>query len=163
MPFNPNWADTFPVKQFECLLIDTFARFGLTRDRFLLAGALPSRAAVKALLRVADVYLDTFPFSGSIAVIDPLEIGLPTVVWEGRTHRGRAAAALLRDLGLPDAVAWDESSYVALATRLAEDQELRREFKVRILAGMAAKPVFVNARRYADGLGQLFESIALPE
>jgi predicted O-linked N-acetylglucosamine transferase (SPINDLY family) len=145
------------------LLIDTFARFGLTRDRFLLAGALPSRAAVKALLRVADVYLDTFPFSGSIAVIDPLEIGLPTVVWEGRTHRGRAAAALLRDLGLPDAVAWDESSYVALATRLAEDQELRREFKVRILAGMAAKPVFVNARRYADGLGQLFESIALPE
>jgi hypothetical protein len=161
MPFNPNWALRFPVKQFERTLTETFGRFGLTRDRFLLAGSLPSRAAVKELLGVADVYLDTFPFSGSIAVIDPLEIGLPTVVWEGRTHRGRAAAALLRDLGLDDAVALDEPSYVALATRLAGDPALRRDFQVRIRAAMAGNPVFVNARRYADRLGDLLESITV--
>jgi predicted O-linked N-acetylglucosamine transferase (SPINDLY family) len=163
MPFNPNWNDRFPAKQFERVLIDTFDRFGLNRDRFQLAGSLPSRAAVKDFLGVADVYLDTFPFSGSIAVIDPLEIGLPTVVSEGRTHRGRAASAMLRELGLHDAVAHDESSYVALATRLGKDPALRRDFGVRILAGMAANPVFVNARSYARRLGDLLESIALPD
>jgi len=163
MPFNPNWTDKFPAKQFELMLIDTFDRFGLTRDRFLLAKSLPSRAAVKSVLRLADVYLDTYPFSGSIAVIDPLEIGLPTVIWEGKTHRGRAASAMLRELGMDDAVTPDESAYVALAIQLAEEPALRRDFRDRILAGMAARPVFVNARRYADRLGDLLESIVLPE
>jgi predicted O-linked N-acetylglucosamine transferase (SPINDLY family) len=163
MPFNPNWTDRFPAKQFERMLIEIFGRFGLARDRFLLAGSLPSRAAVKSVLRLADVYLDTFPFSGSIAVIDPLEIGLPTVIWEGRTHRGRAASAMLLELGLPDAVADDEASYVALATRLGKDSALRQDFRDRILEGMALGPVFVNARRYADSLGEVLASMALAD
>jgi predicted O-linked N-acetylglucosamine transferase (SPINDLY family) len=163
MPFNPNWMNSFPAKQFEHLLTDIFGRFGLDRGRFFLARSMPSRIAVKSVLRLADVYLDTFPFSGSIAVIDPLEIGLPIVIWEGRTHRSRAAASLLRDVGLNDAVVRDEPSYEALAIQLAADPALRRDFRDRILAGMAPNPVFVNARLYADRLGELLESIVLPE
>ena len=159
LPFNPNWANEFPVKQFERTLAEACARHGVGRDRFLLAGSLPARADVKALERLADVYLDTFPFSGSISVIDPLELGLPTVVGAGPTARSRAAAALLQELGLPELITPDEPAYIALAVKLGTDPAYRRQCHDRILAAMARKPRFINPPAYARGLGELLESL----
>jgi predicted O-linked N-acetylglucosamine transferase (SPINDLY family)/glycosyltransferase involved in cell wall biosynthesis len=159
LPFNPNWSNAFPVKQFERTLTEACARHGVGRDRFILAGSLPSRADVKSLESVADVYLDTFPFSGSISVIDPLELGIPTVVWAAETHRSRMAAALLRELEIPELIAENEAEYIALAVRLATDTACRREFVGRIRAAMARGPKFVNPTAYAVGLGRLLESL----
>jgi predicted O-linked N-acetylglucosamine transferase (SPINDLY family) len=159
LPFNPNWSNAFPLKQFERTLTEACARHGVGRERFILAGSLPSRADVKALERVADVYLDTSPFSGSISVIDPLELGLPIVVREGATHRSRMASALLREIGLPELITSDETAYIALAHRLGTDATYRRQLNERILAAMALRPKFINAQAYAQGLGTLLESL----
>ncbi|MGC4072510.1 MAG: glycosyltransferase [Nibricoccus sp.] len=159
LPFNPNWSSAFPVKQFERTLSEACARHGVSADRFAMAGSLPSRADVKSLLSVADVYLDTAPFSGSISVIDPLELGLPPVVWEGKTHRSRMAAALLRELNIPELIVQDEAAYIALSVKLATDRAWRKQIGARILEAMARKPKFINAPAYAKGLGELIESL----
>jgi predicted O-linked N-acetylglucosamine transferase (SPINDLY family) len=159
LPFNPNWANAFPVKQFERTLTEACARHGVGRERFVLAGSLPSRADVKALERVADVYLDTSPFSGSISVIDPLELGLPLVVQEGATHRSRMASALLRELDLPELITQDEAAYVALAVKLGTDVAYRKKTSVGILEKMAGHPKFMNPRAYGQGLSELLESL----
>jgi glycosyltransferase involved in cell wall biosynthesis/predicted O-linked N-acetylglucosamine transferase (SPINDLY family) len=159
LPFNPNWSNAFPVKQFERTLTEACARHGVSRDRFVLAGSLPSRADVKALERVADVYLDTFPFSGSISVIDPLELGLPPVVREGQTHRSRMAAALLRELEIPELIVQDEAAYIALSVKLATDRAFRSQMSERILEAMSRKPKFINPQRYAEGLSELIETL----
>jgi predicted O-linked N-acetylglucosamine transferase (SPINDLY family)/glycosyltransferase involved in cell wall biosynthesis len=159
LPFNPNWSNAFPVKQFERTLTEACARHGVGRERFILVGSLPTRAEVKALERVADVYLDTSPFSGSISVIDPLELGLPLVVQEGATHRSRMASALLRELKLPEMITTDEAAYIALAQRLGTDTTYRRQLNERILAAVALRPKFINAQAYARGLGALLESL----
>ena len=160
LPFNPNWSNSFPVKQFERSLTEIFARHGLGRDRFILGGALPSRADVKGLEKIADVYLDTFPFSGSISVIDPLEIGLPVVVSDGDTHRARMAAALVRALDLPELIAPTEAEYIQLAVKLGVDGEYRARLSGKILTAMAQKPKFINAKVYAQDLGGLLESLS---
>ncbi len=159
LPFNPNWSSSFPVKQFERTLTEICARHGVARDRFVLAGSLPSRTDVKALERIADVYLDTAPFSGSISVIDPLELGLPPVVQDGPTHRARMAAALLRELEIPELVVPDEAAYIALAVRLANEPAYRAALRGRIAAGMARRPTFVNPGAYAAHLGRLLETL----
>jgi|GEM_PF-786031 len=155
LPFNPNWNSTFPVKQFTRSLSAAFHRHGLGEDRIMLTGSLPSRAEVKELEKIADVYLDTYPFSGSISVIDPLELGIPSVVWEGKTHRSRMAAALLRELAIPELIAQDERSYIRISVQLATDAAFRLEIKSRILAAMAAKPRFINPATYGQQLGEL--------
>lgn len=161
LPFNPNWASDFPVKQFTRILNEAFQRHGLAADRFILAKSLRSRAEVKELEKVADVYLDTFPFSGSIAVIDPLELGIPVVTREGTTTRSRAAAALLRDLDLPELITQDEPSYRSTAVKLGTDAGFRRQIGTRILAGMAGKPRFVDPAAYGRQLGDLLERLVL--
>ena len=159
LPFNPNWSSAFPVKQFERTLTEACARHGVGRERFILVGSLPTRADVKALERVADVYLDTSPFSGSISVIDPLELGLPLVVQEGATHRSRMAAALLRELDLPELITADEAAYVALAVKLGTDLAYRKKTSAGILEKMAGHPKFINPRAYGQGLSELLESL----
>lgn len=159
LPFNPSWANSFPVRQFERTLTEACGRHGIGKSSFLLANSLPSRADVKALEKVGDVYLDTFPFSGSISVIDPLELGIPVVVWEGKTHRSRAASALLRELGLSELIAQDEASYIRLAVGLATDSAYRSRIRQQILDAMAKRPLFVNPAAYAQWLGGLIESM----
>lgn len=162
LPFNPNWTSNFPVKQFDRTLTEILARHGIARSRVVLVDSLPTRADVKALERVADVYLDTAPFSGSISVIDPLEVGLPTVIRQGSTHRGRMAAALVRELGIPELIAGTEDDYHALAVKLGTDLAFRRQLQGRILAAMARRPKFINAPAYAAGLSRLLESLVAP-
>lgn len=159
LPFNPNWSNAFPAKQFECALQKIFAEYGLGPDRLLLTPSLSSRADVKAIENIADVYLDTYPFSGSISVIDPLEIGLPSVVWEGKTPRSRMASALLRELGISEMIASNEESYIQLSIKLASDPVYRKQISNRIRAAMAGKPTFINPRSYAARLGELIESL----
>jgi len=159
LPFNPNWANEFPVKQFTRTMEEALRRHGVAPDRLILSGPLPSRADVKALERLADVYLDTFPFSGSLSVIDPLELGLPTAVWQGETPRSRAAAALLRELKLPELIADNEADYVRLAVRLGTDPDWRKAVGERIHAAMQARPVFLDAPEYGRRLGRLLETL----
>jgi predicted O-linked N-acetylglucosamine transferase (SPINDLY family) len=159
LPFNPNWSNAFPVKQFERTLTEACARHGVGRERFILAGSLPSRADVKALEQVADVYLDTSPFSGSISVIDPLELGLPLVVQEGATHRSRMASALLREIGLPELITTDEAAYIAFAVKLGTDVAYRQKTSAGIREKMAERPKFINPRAYGQGLSKLLESL----
>jgi len=161
LPFNPNWSSAFPVKQFEQTLAEACARHGVGRERFILVNSLPSRAEVKALENIADVYLDTFPFSGSISVIDPLELGIPTVVWEGATHRSRMAAALLRELKIPELIASDETAYLALSVKLATDTSFHRQMSERIRAAMEQKPKFTDPQAYAQNLGELIEALVV--
>jgi predicted O-linked N-acetylglucosamine transferase (SPINDLY family) len=159
LPFNPNWSSAFPVKQFERTLAEACARHGVDFGRLIFTGSLPSRADVKALERIADVYLDTSPFSGSISVIDPLELGLPVVVQEGATHRSRMASALLRELQLPELIVQDEDAYIALASKLGTDVAWRRQMSGKISEAMAKKPTFINPAAYARGLGARLEKL----
>src|SRR5690606_27129086 len=111
------------------------------------------------LERIADVYLDTYPFSGSISVVDPLELGMPVVVREGATHRGRMATALLREIGVTDLITHSEDEYVALAATLATDARRRQDVSERIRSAMALGPKFLDPAAFAQDLGGLIESL----
>lgn len=159
-PFNPNWSDRYPVARFERRLRARIAAAGLPAHSLCLSrDALPGRADVKALLSVADVYLDSFPFAGVNSTVDPLELGLPVVAWEGETFRSRMAGALLRELKLDHLIAHNEASYLSLATALGRDAQLRAATATQIRAAMAAGPRFLDPVAYGRSFGALLERI----
>ncbi|HVU33137.1 MAG TPA: FkbM family methyltransferase [Opitutaceae bacterium] len=159
MPFNPNWSNVFPVEPFERAVFAALARHGVARERVLIIPSLPSRSDVKEIEKLADVYLDTFPFSGSLSVIDPLELGIPVVAQEGTSPRARAAAALLRAIGMEELITTDDAGYVATACRLGDDAGYRREIRAKIGARMQRGPGFLNPAAYGAQLGKILESL----
>ncbi|PTX98422.1 glycosyltransferase [Opitutus sp. ER46] len=159
LPFNPNWSSRFPTQRFAQTLHAALRRRGIAEDRVILAASLPTRADVKEIERLGDVYLDTFPFSGSLSVIDPLEIGRPVVAWEGNTPRSRAAASLLRAIGLDELIAKDEAHYLTLATRLARDGAYRSRIETAIRTAMERRPKFLDPVAYGADLSDALEKL----
>jgi protein O-GlcNAc transferase len=157
-PFNPNWSSEYPIKRFSAEFDRVLASYGVSSDRFLLSTAkFPSRADVKALISVGDIYLDTFPFGGVNSLVDPLQAGLPVVAWEGETFRSRMGSALLRSIDLEDCVARDEAGYTKLCVTLAKDAALRTSVRERIQQAFVHPPIFLDALAASDGFGALLK------
>jgi protein O-GlcNAc transferase len=100
--------------------------------RYLLTIPWQPRGAFFALLRQADVYLDTIGFSGFNTLMQAIECHLPCVTYEGRFMRGRLGSGILRRLGMDELVAVDKEQYIDLAVRLAADAGYRDAIREQI-------------------------------
>ena len=106
----------------------------LDPDEFLVWIPWQSPGDFFALLRRADVCLDTLGFSGFNTALQAVECDLPLVAYEGRFMRGRLASAILQSMHHDDLVTRDESAYIDLAVRLASDNRLNNEIRARLRA-----------------------------
>jgi predicted O-linked N-acetylglucosamine transferase (SPINDLY family) len=88
-----------------------------------------------------DVALDPFPYHGTTTTCEALWMGVPVVVLEGDRHASRVGCSLLRAAGFPEWIAGDEDAYVALAARLAADEDGRVRLRRELRAAVAASPL----------------------
>jgi len=160
-PFGPNWSSSYPKELFAQRLIHHLERGGISAQRLFLLDPepVPDRHQIREYLRVADVYLDSLPFSGTTSLIEPLEIGLPVVSRRGITYRASMGAALLETLGLHGLVADSDDAYIALAQRLGEDTAWRQLHEDKIRAAMQANPAFLDSAAYSRQVSRLFRRI----
>ncbi len=90
------------------------------------------RAQFFALMRRADLYLDTIGFSGFNSVMQAVECELPAITYEGEFMRGRLASAVMQRLGLPELIARNTEEYLALAVSLATDSTFNQRIRARL-------------------------------
>lgn len=116
-------------------------------ELFQLHGIAPSRLQFidsdgedkKHLARYAevDVALDTFPFTGSTTTFEALWMGVPVVTLLGDHMVARWSGAMLKKLDLHDLIANDESEFVSIARRVAENIDqlavMRGGLRARVL------------------------------
>ncbi len=158
-PFNPNWSSDYPIARFRAEFERVLTSHGVDPSRLAISTLrFPSRTDVKGLLSLGNVYLDTFPFGGVTSLVDPLELGIPVVVWEGETFRSRMGAALLRTLDLPELIATKEADYLAIAVKLATDAAQRQMSASRIQEKMERAPLFLDPLAASEAFGDLIET-----
>lgn len=133
-PFNPNWSNVYPVDLFLRHVRGLFARRGVDPWRITVVMPQPTRAHIQALIGVADLYLDSFPFSGAVSVCDPVAAGCPIVMYQGRSARGRQSSGILAELDLGVAHATTIAGYEAEAVRLHGDREALNALRLKALA-----------------------------
>ncbi len=148
-PFNPNWTTHYPHKEgFLRFVQERFAERGVGVDRLHVLEAQHDRSPILGVLKLSDLYLDSFPYSGAVSLMDPLSMGCPPVVREGHTARCRQSAALLREIGLDVLVTRSTEDYITVVTRLLQDHVLRREMSE------AVRDVTKYAHLQEQGIGQ---------
>jgi predicted O-linked N-acetylglucosamine transferase (SPINDLY family) len=158
-PFNPNWSSVYPAEAFRERLDAAMARYGLDRGRVIVLRAAPARPDVLQRLRLADIYLDSFPYCGATSLLDPLEARLPIVIMDGGPARTLQGAAFLRDLKMDELIVKNADEYVALAARLAGDAGLRDRIRGRLETAMRAIPSFLDSKSYGARVGLMFEQM----
>lgn len=127
---------------------------GLEPQRLVFAQKLPL-AEHLARLQLADLALDTFPYTSHTTGSDALWAGVPLVTKSGDSFVSRVAASLLCSMHLPDLVVTDNAQYFALASELALVPQRLAAVKQRLAHNRLTTPLFDTARFTAD-LEQLY-------
>jgi predicted O-linked N-acetylglucosamine transferase (SPINDLY family) len=109
------------TQRFRNRLRRAFEHHHLDMDRFCLFSPRLDADAFLSLNMAADVFLDTFEWSGGKTTLEAISAGLPVVTCPGRFMRGRHAFAMLKRMGIEDTIAQDKASYCTIAARLADD------------------------------------------
>jgi predicted O-linked N-acetylglucosamine transferase (SPINDLY family) len=78
-------------------------------------------ADYRARLSLADLFLDTFPYTAGTVASDVIRAGLPVVTLLGQAFASRMAARLLREIGADQGIALTPEAYVETAVKLARD------------------------------------------
>ena len=158
-PFAPSWSRSYAVVPFVRRFQNTLQRYGIGQKRLVIVKSLPSRTDVKECLKCGDIYLDSYRHSGSNSLVDPLEVGLPTVAMDGETLRSKHGSGMLRSLALDDLIADSEDAYINLAVRLATDTQLRQQYRQKIQQKMGQNPPFLDSLSYSKKMESLFQQL----
>ena len=117
---------TPPTELFRARLQRCFAAAALPMERHVRIVPPVPVDDFPALLRCADVYLDTIGWSGGNTTLEAVACDLPVVTTPTGLMRGRHSAAILACMGLTHRIAPDVDGYVDLAVRLADAGERAR-------------------------------------
>jgi predicted O-linked N-acetylglucosamine transferase (SPINDLY family) len=85
-----------------------------------------------------DFSLNSFPFGGYNTIVESLYLGLPVVTLEGDRFYNRAAAHLLRQIGMPELIANTPQEFVNISTELVLNKTKLAEYR-QALADMDLK------------------------
>lgn len=130
---------------------------GVMPQRLIHAVDLPTEDHL-ARFSLADIALDTFPYTSHTTASDALWCGVPLVTLMGQTFASRVAAGILRSAGLPELIAGDNDDYFQRLYQLAMDTEMRAGIKLKIVAAKQHAPLF-DAALFAADLTQLLQNI----
>ncbi len=159
MPFGPSWGQQQQGINFQKSMQIVLSQYNIDNQRLFILPSLPNRKKVQAVLKLGDIYLNTYPYSGSTSIIDALEIGLPTVVMDGEFLRSRMGAALLRELEMPELIAQSEDDYIKISISLGNNPILRQEIRDRLQKKMQNNPRFLDSHYYSNQMGKLLENL----
>jgi protein O-GlcNAc transferase len=119
---------------------------------FAKGAALDTHLARHAL---ADLFLDTLPYTAHATACDALAAGLPLLTCRGTAYAGRVAASLLTASGLPDLIAQSLEDYEAMALALARDPARLKALRAKLAANRA----LFDTARFTRDLEAAFTSL----
>lgn len=130
------------------------AAAGIDPERLVFAGRVPRVEDHLARYRLADLFLDTWPYNAHTTAADALLAGLPVVTYMGNAFPARVAASLLHAAGLPELVVNSWEAYEDLVVSLATDATALAALKAKLAANREIAHLFDTAR-FTRNLEQL--------
>ncbi|WP_413173381.1 glycosyltransferase [Anabaena azotica] len=160
-PFGPNWSPNYPKQKFINYLQTTFTKNNLATARLIVLDPqpVPDREDMKEYYKIADVYLDSFPFAGTTSLVEPLQVNLPVITKQGNYFRSAMGAAMIQTLNIPGLVADSEESYIELAVALGNNPQLRQQKIDEIQAAMNNHPSFLHSSAYSAKMESVFKEL----
>jgi protein O-GlcNAc transferase len=109
-----------------------FTSAGIAKERLLFMPHKPQIKDHLAVYNEVDIALDSYPYHGTTTTCEALAAGVPVVSLAGSSHVARVGVSLLNAVGLADLVAEQREDYIAIAVKLAADQERLRQLRISL-------------------------------
>jgi predicted O-linked N-acetylglucosamine transferase (SPINDLY family) len=120
---------------------------GIGMDRLRFIDSDPDEYTHRANLNIADVVLDTFPYSGATTTLETIWAGVPMVTKVGQSFVSRNSYAFLTNAGISEGIAHTDEEYVAWGIKLGTSLELRQQVSGKMIHSRKTAPLW-NAKQF---------------
>lgn len=134
------------------------ADMGVAAERIVFATRVPRVEDHLRRYRLADLFLDTYPYNAHTTAADALMAGLPVVTCMGDAFHSRVAGSLVHAAGLPELATRSLEDYEMLAQALAAQPERVATMKAHLAATRADSPLF-DTRTYCRNLEAIYMAL----
>ncbi|MBF0584316.1 MAG: tetratricopeptide repeat protein, partial [Magnetococcales bacterium] len=132
-------------------------RRGVSGSRLYFAPKLPPAQHI-ARYRLADLVLDTFPYTSHTTGSDALWAGSPLLTYVGQTFASRVAGSLLVNIGVPELITYSLAEYVARALELCRDPAQLAAIRRKLLDNLPTASLF-DTPRFTRSLEAAYEAM----
>ena len=143
-------------------LIESARNYDVDPVRIIFASRLPRVEDHLARYRLADVFIDTFPYNGHTTAGDALRSGLPVISLCGESFASRVAASLLYDLGISELACKSFTEFHNQALQFAMDASFRMHCKEKLRLYLENSSWPFSEKIQSDSLAQIILEIKEP-
>lgn len=141
--------DMNPAASIKDTLRREAAARGVAGQRLVFAERMP-HADYLGCFSIADLFLDTWPYTAHTTASDALWAGCPVLTRAGETFAGRVAGSIVRTAGLSELVVDRVAEFEALAIALAREPERLAGLRERLATARDSSPLFDMPRYTRD-------------
>jgi predicted O-linked N-acetylglucosamine transferase (SPINDLY family) len=106
-------------------------------------------------LKLADIFLDTYPYNSHSTVYDYLKANLPMIIMEGNSFPSRVGSSIYASIGLSELVARNYLDYENIAINLANDKSKLLKIKTKINIQVEKNYLF-NSKKFTLDLENIY-------
>ena len=130
---------------------------GVSPDRIIFAKNIPVPEYLSRF-KLADLFLDTYPYNAGTVGSDALRMGLPLLTLCGNTFSSRMAASLLHAINLNDLIAHSKDKYESLAISMYKDHVKYSSIKTKLIETLPQSSLF-DIERFTRSIEEAFTDI----
>lgn len=112
----------------------------------------------RAQLSIADLVLDTFPYTGATHTFEALYVGTPVLTLVGRHYYGRMSYSLLKNCQLDDCITHSIDEYIQRGIQLGRDPARLAQVKAQV-KGSRSSSVIWDAKGFARSLEAVYRQV----
>tara|TARA_Y100000590_G_scaffold150951_1_gene173423 strand:+ start:10812 stop:12947 length:2136 start_codon:yes stop_codon:yes gene_type:complete len=138
-------------------LKNEFSKLGINSSRVVFADPTDHSNHL-ARHRLADLFLDTYPYTGHTTTSDALWTGLPVVTKIGNSFSSRVSSSILSAISLNELITNCDEEYKSLILNLSNDKNKLNKIKEKIIENIKTKPLF-NSKLYTENLENAYYKV----
>lgn len=140
-------------------------RQGVRTNRVRLLPRTATEEEHRLIYQIADVLIDSYPYSGSTHVVEALWFNMPVLAIVSEQSFGRQAYSLVKNAGTDLGITWNWEEYVEMGTRLGKDTEFRQLVRQQLERGKqpgTLAPLW-NPKKFAGDMYRIFRELLLQQ
>jgi predicted O-linked N-acetylglucosamine transferase (SPINDLY family) len=145
-------------KLIKDLFISIAKEEGIDENRLRFLSGVAKEEIHRANLQIADVVLDTYPYSGATTTLETLWMGIPVVTKVGQQWASRNSYTFMTYAGISEGIAWSDEEYIQWGIKLGMDEELRKKIALQLQASRQTAPLW-NARQFTKDVENAYRQM----
>jgi predicted O-linked N-acetylglucosamine transferase (SPINDLY family) len=131
---------------------------GIAEERLRFLSGVANEEIHRANLQIADVVLDTYPYSGATTTLETLWMGIPVVTKVGQQWASRNSYTFMTHAGITEGIAYSDEEYIQWGIQLGMDENLRKTIADKLRISRQISPLW-NARQFTKDMENAYRQM----